>query len=197
MFSVHSKQECTEKCTYSVLLNSKYKRTFVLIKRNSFLAKEMFDFVNHSPVSSQIYCLLFFWYAPFYKSGSQIMRHERNWEHHATSLLLQLHLVYCAYFQLYMRFITYTINSMFCQISGFMSCLDQIIVITFKLSSYRKKVSANEILESFFRDSRFEYASRFEIQYLYLLIKSYKNVRILYHTDTNLFLIQTPLQTLS
>lgn len=173
MFSVHSKEECTEKCTYSVLLNSKYKRTFVLIKRNSFLAKEMFDFVNHSPVSSQIYCLLFFWYAPFYKSGSQIMRHERNWEHHATSLLLQLHLVYCAYFQLYMRFITYTINSMFCQISGFMS------------------------LESFFRDSRFEYASRFEIQYLYLLIKSYKNVRILYHTDTNLFLIQTPLQTLS
>lgn len=42
-------------------------------------------------------------------------------------------------FPLYMRFITYTINSMFCQICGFISFLDQIIAITFKLSSYRKR----------------------------------------------------------
>lgn len=71
-------------------------------------------------------------------------------------------LVYCAFFQLYKRFITYTINSMFCQISGFMLCLDQVIAVAFKLSSYRRKVSANEILESFF--SGFQIEIRLQIR---------------------------------
>lgn len=31
-------------------VNSKYKSTFVLIELHSFLVKEIFDFVNHSPV---------------------------------------------------------------------------------------------------------------------------------------------------
>lgn len=139
------KRRMYRECTHPVLLNSKYKRTFVLIERHSFLANEIFDFVNHSPVCSRIYWLLFFLCVPFYKSGSQIMRHERHYEHHATSLLL-LYYYNCTsilYIVFYYTCGLWHILSIQCFVKYLVSC-------NFKLSSYRNKVSANEILEGSF-----------------------------------------------
>lgn len=134
-------------------VNSKYKRTFVLIELHSFLVKEIFDFVNHSPVFfTNLLITIFLVWAILQKWFSDYETWSELGTSYDTSSITTA-LVYCLFFFYYtcgLLHILPCINSLFWQISGFMSFMDQIFAVTFKLSSYRNKVSANKILEGFF-----------------------------------------------
>lgn len=90
-------------------VNSKYKRTFVLIELHSFLVKEIFDFVNHSPVFfTNLLITIFLVWAILQKWFSDYETWSELGTSYDTSSITTA-LVYCLFFfLLYMRFITYT-----------------------------------------------------------------------------------------